>query len=257
MPMVEITGVGKHFGAFKVLDDVSVSVPAGRACIVIGPSGSGKSTLLRCINFLEPYEEGSIRVAGQIVGYSEVDGKRKPRARHEISLMRAEACMVFQQFNLFNHMTALDNVAVAPIKVRGQKKAHARSKAKELLTKVGLSHRIDSYPSSLSGGEQQRVAIARALAMEPKVLLLDEITSALDPERVGEVLEVIRALVGEGMTMLIVTHEMGFARDVADQVVFMDKGRVVEQGGKDMLSRPTSERLQAFLGRMETQPSRQ
>ena len=248
--MVKASGVGKHFGAHKVLDDVSLAVPKGSVCIIIGPSGSGKSTLLRCINFLEPYEEGAIFVDGELVGYREVDGRRRLRPRREISRMRAQTSMVFQQFNLFTHMTAVENVAVAPTKVKGEPRAKARARAEELLLKVGLAERMHAYPGFLSGGEQQRVAIARALAMAPKVLLLDEITSALDPERVTEVLEVIRTLATEGMTMLVVTHEMAFARDISTQVVFMDEARVIERGGPEILDRPESARLQAFLGKM-------
>ena len=250
--MVELDDVSKLFGTHKVLDGVSLGVPKGSVCIIIGPSGSGKSTLLRCINFLEPYQSGSITIEGEVVGYSQIDGNRKLRRRREITRMRGQTGMVFQQFNLFAHMTALENVDIAPIKVKGVERKQARDDAEQLLVKVGLAERMTAYPGFLSGGEQQRVAIARALAMKPKVLLLDEITSALDPERVGEVLEVIRTLAGEGMTMLVVTHEMGFAHDIADQVVFMDEGQVVERGRVDILDQPQTSRLKEFLGKLET-----
>jgi polar amino acid transport system ATP-binding protein len=249
--MVRVDGVGKSFGTHKVLDGVSLEVPKGSVCIIIGPSGSGKSTLLRCINFLEPYQAGSIAIEDELVGYSQIDRKRKLRPRREITRMRGETGMVFQQFNLFAHMTALENVAIAPIKVKGVERKQARDDAERLLVKVGLAERMSAYPGFLSGGEQQRVAIARALAMAPKVLLLDEITSALDPERVGEVLEVIRTLADEGMTMLVVTHEMGFAHDIADQVVFMDEGQVIERGAVDILDDPKTSRLKGFLGKLE------
>ena len=249
--MVRVDGVGKSFGTHKVLDGVSLEVPKGSVCIIIGPSGSGKSTLLRCINFLEPYQAGSIAIEDELVGYSQIDRVRKLRPRREITRMRGETGMVFQQFNLFAHMTALENVAIAPIKVKGVERKQARDDAERLLVKVGLAERMSAYPGFLSGGEQQRVAIARALAMAPKVLLLDEITSALDPERVGEVLEVIRTLADEGMTMLVVTHEMGFAHDIADQVVFMDEGQVIERGGVDILDDPKTSRLKGFLGKLE------
>ncbi|OED44211.1 ectoine/hydroxyectoine ABC transporter ATP-binding protein EhuA [Chromatiales bacterium (ex Bugula neritina AB1)] len=246
--MVQIDRVSKHFADHQVLDQVTLNVDKGQVCIIIGPSGSGKSTLLRCINFLEPYEAGSIELDGEMVGYRNLDDRRL-RPRKIIARMRAQTSMVFQQFNLFSHMTAVDNVAVAPEKVKGEPRREARARAQGLLEKVGLADRMHDYPGFLSGGEQQRVAIARALAMQPKVLLLDEITSALDPERVAEVLEVIRTLAGEGMTMLVVTHEMTFAREVASQVVFMDGGRVVEQGGAHIIGQPQTERLATFMAR--------
>jgi polar amino acid transport system ATP-binding protein len=248
--MVRIEGLVKYYGSLRVLDSVTMDIQKGTVCIIVGPSGSGKSTLLRCVNFLEPYDDGSIFIDDELVGYQELNRRRRPRSRREIARMRADTGMVFQEFNLFTHMTALENVSVAPIKVQGVPRAEARALAEERLIKVGLKERMHAYPAFLSGGEQQRVAIARALAMEPKVLLLDEVTSALDPERVGEVLEVIRALAEEGMTMLIVTHEISFAREIAHQVAFLDDGRLVEIGGRQILNQPRSERMQAFLGKL-------
>jgi polar amino acid transport system ATP-binding protein len=246
--MIEIAGLQKSYGTRRIIDGISLSVPKGTVCGVLGPSGSGKSTLLRCVNFLEPYEGGEIRIDGELVGYAEHGGGRRARRpRREIARMRSECCMVFQQFNLFSHMTALENVTVALVKVRNFPRAVARERAAGLIDKVGLSARKDAYPAFLSGGEQQRVAIARALAMEPKVLLLDEVTSALDPERAAEVLDVIAALAREGMTMIMVTHQAHFAREVSQNIVFMDEGRVVESGPPGMLARPSTERLRGFL----------
>ncbi len=248
--MVRIEGVGKAFGATRVVDDVWLDVPKGAVCAIIGPSGSGKSTLLRCVNFLESYDSGAVYVDDELVGYVDRDGRRTLRPAREIARMRASVVMVFQQLNLFSHMTAVENVMIAPVKVRKVPRREAIARAEELLVKVGLETRMHAYPAFLSGGEQQRVAIARALAMDPKVMLLDEVTSALDPERVAEVLEVIRRLASEGMTMLVVTHEMEFARDMAHQVIFMDGGRIVERGGPDVLTAPATPRLRSFLRRL-------
>jgi len=246
--MIEIAGLQKSYGTRRIIDGISLSVPRGTVCGVLGPSGSGKSTLLRCVNFLEPYEGGEIRIDGELVGYAEHGrGRRARRPRREIARMRSECCMVFQQFNLVSHMTALENVTVALVKVRSLPRAVARERAAALIDKVGLSARKDAHPAFLSGAEQQRVAIARALAMEPKVLLLDEVTSALDPERAAEVLDVIAALAREGMTMIMVTHQVHFAREVSQNIVFMDEGRVVESGPPGMLASPSTERLRGFL----------
>lgn len=245
--MIEIAGLRKSYGERAIIDGMTLSVPKGMVCGVLGPSGSGKSTLLRCINFLETYEAGEIRIDGEMVGYDMLAGRRTPKPRREIARMRSQCCMVFQQFNLFSHMTALENVAVAPVKVRGLDRRTALEQAEALLEKVGLSSRKDAYPAFLSGGEQQRVAIARALTMGPKVLLLDEVTSALDPERAAEVLDVIATLAREGMTMMMVTHQMHFAREVCRHIVFMDNGRIVEEGGPEMLTTPATDRLRSFL----------
>ncbi|MGE0719390.1 MAG: amino acid ABC transporter ATP-binding protein [Alphaproteobacteria bacterium] len=245
--MIEIEGLRKRYGERVILDGVSLTVPQGTVCGVLGPSGSGKSTMLRCVNFLEPFEGGAIRIAGETVGYDEEGGRRTAKARHVVNRMRSECCMVFQQFNLFAHMTALENVAVAPVKVKGMPRAEARALAATHLERVGLAPRSAAYPAELSGGEQQRVAIARALAMSPKVLLLDEVTSALDPERSAEVLDVIARLAAEGMTMMMVTHQVHFAREVCRNIVFMDGGHIVEEGGPDMLTAPATDRFRNFL----------
>jgi len=249
--MVSIQDVHKRFGALQVLRGVSMDVASGEVVCVIGPSGSGKTTLLRCINFLETYQSGRISVDGQLVGYREKNGRLSPAPEREIARIRAETAMVFQQFNLFPHMTALRNVAFGPTKVRKVGKDKAEKLGLELLDRVGLADKARSYPNQLSGGQQQRVAIARALAMEPKVMLFDEVTSALDPELVGEVLGVMRDLATSGgVTMIVVTHEMHFARQVADRVVFMDDGIVVEEGQPaDLLLNPRTDRLRAFLSR--------
>ena len=251
--VVSIRGLGKSFGTSRVLAGIDLDVRRGEVVAIIGPSGSGKTTLLRCINALETYDEGSVRLDGVEVAYVEdANGRRRRRKEGELSSIRAETGMVFQMFYLFPHLTAAENVMLGLRKVRGKTKADARGAAERWLTRVGLSGKFDSYPAQLSGGQQQRVGIARAVAMEPKVLLLDEITSALDPELVGEVLAVVRQLADDGMTMLLVTHEMAFAREVSDLVVFMDAGRiVVKDSPAEVLERPRHERLKAFLSRLE------
>jgi polar amino acid transport system ATP-binding protein len=245
--LVEIRGLRKAFGAVTVLESVDLDVRRGEVVTIIGPSGSGKTTLLRCVNALETYDGGSIRLDGVEVGYG--DGHRK-RSDRELARLRAEVGMVFQLFYLFPHLTAVENVMLGLRRVRRLPRAQAREQALHWLDRVGLSDRAEHLPSQLSGGQQQRVGIARAVAMQPKLLLLDEITSSLDPELVGEVLGVVRRLADEGMTMLVVTHEMGFASEVSEQVVFMEGGRVVEAGSPAQVMRnPASERLRAFLSR--------
>jgi len=248
---IVVQGVVKCFGANEVLKGVDLTVKPGEVVVLLGPSGSGKTTLLRCINFLEEYQGGRIYVDGQLVGYREKNGKLTRLNEATIARYRAQVTTVFQSFNLFPHMTALQNVTLGPIKVLGQPKEQAIDKARAVLARVGLEAKVNAYPGQLSGGQQQRVAIARALAMDPKVILFDEVTSALDPELVGEVLGVMRQLAeSHGVTMLVVTHEMLFAREVADRVVFMDGGVIVEEGDpKVVLSAPTTERLRAFLRR--------
>ena len=249
--MVRAEGVRKHFGRLEVLRGIDLEVSTGEVLCIIGPSGSGKSTFLRCINHLEKIDEGRLTVDGELVGYREHSGRLYELKDREVGQRRAQVGMVFQHFNLFPHMTALENVTVGPIKVKREDKAKAAKRARELLDRVGLSEKAGSYPRQLSGGQQQRVAIARALAMQPKLMLFDEPTSALDPELVGDVLEVMRALADDGMTMVVVTHEMGFAREVGDNLVFMDAGVIVESGPpKSVLSSPTQERTQAFLSRI-------
>ena len=252
-PMVSIRGVHKHYGDLHVLKGVDLDIQPGQVVCIIGPSGSGKTTMLRCINFLETYQDGRIYVDGELVGYREKNGKLAPAPEKEIARIRTETAMVFQQFNLFPNMTALKNITFGPMKVRKKPKAEAEAHARELLARVGLTDKADSYPAQLSGGQQQRVAIARALAMEPKVMLFDEVTSALDPELVGEVLGVMKDLARDhGVTMVVVTHEMMFAREVADRVVFMDGGVVVEDGPpSQVIDHPQTERLQAFLARFK------
>jgi polar amino acid transport system ATP-binding protein len=250
-PMVKIRDLEKQYGSLEVLRGVDLDVAPGEVVVVIGPSGSGKTTMLRCINFLETYQGGRIHVDGHLVGYREKNGKLVPAPEKDIAQLRTETAMVFQQFNLFPHMTALRNITFGPMKVRKLSKDAAEQRGRELLARVGLAEKADSYPSQLSGGQQQRVAIARALAMEPKVMLFDEVTSALDPELVGEVLAVMKQLAdSHGVTMIVVTHEMLFAREAANRVVFMDQGVIVEQGPPEQLiDHPRSERLQAFLKR--------
>jgi polar amino acid transport system ATP-binding protein len=249
--MVEIRGLAKSFGPVKILDNISLQVAQGEAVVVIGPSGSGKTTLLRCINLLEEFEKGEVVVDGDPIGYVvKADGKRVRRSEKEIANSRSHIGMVFQSFNLFPHMTVLDNITAAPVKVKGVALDQAQRRARELLDRVGLADKAEEYPIRLSGGQQQRVAIARALAMQPKVMLFDEVTSALDPELVGEVLEVMRQLIRDGLTMLIVTHEMQFARDVAHRVIFMDGGSIREMGPpKELFANPQTDRLRTFLKR--------
>jgi ABC-type polar amino acid transport system ATPase subunit len=251
--MIEIKDIWKSFGALQVLKGVSFDVPKGEVLVVLGPSGSGKSTMLRCINLLEDYQGGEIRIDGELVGYRmDADDRRIPRPEAENARLRERVGMVFQSFNLFPHRTALENVMMGPVHVRGMPKHEATGLALNLLEKVGLAEKAGQYPATLSGGQQQRVAIARALAMRPKVMLFDEVTSALDPELVGEVLLVIRRLAEEGMTMIIVTHEIPFARDVGDHLVFMDSGMIVERGRPDrVLSAPSTDRLKLFLRRYQ------
>ena len=252
VPVVRIRGVKKAFGSNRVLDGVDLDVRKGEVVVVIGPSGSGKTTLLRCINLLETYDDGSIQVDGVEVGFRDGDGVRKHRHDRDLARIRADIGMVFQLFNLFPHLTARENVMLGLRKVRGRTPADAKQIAEQWLARVGLGDKFDSLPSQLSGGQQQRVGIARAVAMGPKVLLLDEITSALDPELVGEVLSVVQELARDGMTMIVVTHEMTFARDVATRIVFMDGGRIQIQGTpREVLSATGHDRLKAFLARIE------
>ncbi|WP_152352396.1 amino acid ABC transporter ATP-binding protein [Brachybacterium subflavum] len=249
--LIALEGVHKAFGELHVLKDCDLRVAEGEVAVLIGPSGSGKSTLLRCINQLEEPTAGRVRIAGVTQGYAEEplpDGRWQKLSPKEIARQRARIGMVFQRFDLFPHMTALQNVMEAPVHVLGRPKAQAEKDALALLERVGLADRAEHYPSELSGGQQQRVAIARALAMEPELMLFDEPTSALDPELVAEVLTVLKELAEGGMTMVVVTHEMGFAREVADQVVFMADGQILEQGSPEqVIDHPQSDRLQGFL----------
>jgi polar amino acid transport system ATP-binding protein len=249
--MVEFRGVSKRFGSIEVLKNVSLAVAPSEVVVIIGPSGSGKTTLLRCINLLEEYDSGEIAVAGETVGYRiAANGNRERRSEQEMAAARARIGFVFQSFNLFPHLTVLRNVAVAPIRVKKMARAAAEELARELLARVGLADKAEAYPVQLSGGQQQRVAIARALAMQPQLMLFDEVTSALDPELVDEVLGVMQQLARDGMTMIVVTHEMQFAHDVADRVVFMDHGSVVEEGDPaTIMENPRTERLRAFMRR--------
>ena len=239
--MIEFRRVSKWFGALRVLADIDLSVAAGEVVVVCGPSGSGKSTLIRCINKLEPIQQGEIMVDGMSLSDPATD----------LTRLRAEVGMVFQQFNLYPHMTALQNITLAPRKVRRQSAGEAERIARDLLAKVGIPEKADHHPSQLSGGQQQRVAIARALAMQPKIMLFDEPTSALDPEMINEVLDVMVALAKEGMTMVVVTHEMGFARRVAHRIIFMDEGRLVEEGSpREFFDHPKEERTRVFLSKI-------
>ncbi|HSF99136.1 MAG TPA: amino acid ABC transporter ATP-binding protein [Ornithinibacter sp.] len=240
-PLVVLSGVQKHFGQLHALKDIELNVKRGEVVVVIGPSGSGKSTLCRTINRLETIDEGTITL----------DGNDLPQEGKALAALRAEVGMVFQSFNLFAHKTILENVTLGPIKVRGMKKEEAEKKARELLDRVGVGHQAEKYPAQLSGGQQQRVAIARALAMEPKVMLFDEPTSALDPEMIKEVLDVMVDLAQQGMTMVVVTHEMGFARTAADRVVFMADGAIVEENTpEEFFTNPQSDRAKDFLGKI-------
>ena len=249
--MVRAENVHKRFGRLEVLRGISLDVAAREVLCIIGPSGSGKSTFLRCINHLEPINAGRLYVDGTLVGYVERAGRLHELAEREICRRRAEIGMVFQRFNLFPHRTALENVMEGPVIVRKESKAEAAEHARALLDRMGLADKRDSYPSQLSGGQQQRVAIARALAMRPKLMLFDEPTSALDPELVGEVLDAMRALAAEGMTMIVVTHEIGFAREAADSLVFMDQGVIVERGvPREVIASPQHERTRAFLSKV-------
>jgi ABC-type polar amino acid transport system ATPase subunit len=239
--VVKVKNIHKYFGKLHVLNGVSLDVAKGEVVVIIGPSGSGKSTLLRCLNYLEPVQSGEIWI----------DGIRLDHHKTNIRAVRAEVGIVFQAFNLFPHLTAMRNVMLAPVVVRRRPEGEVRKEAVAMLTKVGLQDKVDAYPSQLSGGQQQRVAIARALAMHPKLMLFDEVTSALDPELVREVLDVMKQLARDGMTMIVVTHEMGFAREVADRVIFMDEGRIVEQGSAEaVFDRPQNQRTKEFLGKI-------
>ncbi len=239
--MISLRGVNKHFGDYHALRNINLEIPARQVVVLLGPSGSGKSTLCRTINRLETIDEGEIRINGELL----------PEEGKDLAKLRAEVGMVFQQFNLFSHMTILDNVTLAPIKVRGKSKEAARKRAMELLERVGIAQQAEKYPAQLSGGQQQRVAIARALAMDPKVMLFDEPTSALDPEMINEVLEVMDDLARDGMTMVCVTHEMGFARKAADRILFMADGEIVEdRSPEDFFNNPESDRAKDFLGKI-------
>jgi polar amino acid transport system ATP-binding protein len=250
-PMVKAEQLHKYFGAAHVLKGIDLEVKRREVMCVVGPSGSGKSTLLRCVNHLEKIDSGRLSVDGELVGYRERAGKLYELREREVARQRRDIGMVFQRFNLFPHMTALENVLEAPCRVKGEPKDAVRERAQALLDRVGLGDRGGAYPSQLSGGQQQRVAIARALAMQPKLMLFDEPTSALDPELVGEVLDVMRGLALDGMTMIVVTHEMGFAREVGDSLVFMDDGVVVERGApKEVLRNPRHERTRTFLSKV-------
>jgi polar amino acid transport system ATP-binding protein len=239
--MIELHGVSKWYGAHQVLREIDLKIAAGEVVVVCGPSGSGKSTLIRCINGLGPVQRGEVIVDGRVLGAPDTD----------LARLRADIGVVFQSLNLYPHMTVLQNIALAPVIVRGQTRAEAERAARALLARVGMPEKADAFPSQLSGGQQQRVAIARALAMQPRIMLFDEPTSALDPEMITEVLDVMVGLAREGMTMVVVTHEMGFARKVADRIVFMDEGRILEEGPPEaFFARPANPRTQMFLGKI-------
>src|SRR5262245_6928660 len=249
--VVEAEHVQKWFGDQQVLHGVSLTVRRGEVLVIVGPSGSGKTTFIRCINHLEAIQSGTILVNGHRIGYREKGGRMVPDTERNIARQRRAIGMVFQRFNLFQHLTAIQNITEAPVHVLGTSKREAEAMARTLLSRIGLEEKENSYPSQLSGGQQQRVAIARALAMKPALMLFDEATSALDPEMIGEVLEVMKELAKEGMTMIVVTHEMGFAREVADRIVMMDAGRIIEEAPADVFfSSPKSERTRAFLTRI-------
>lgn len=242
--LVRMQGVGKSFGNHRVLDGIDLSIEHGEVVVVIGASGSGKSTLIRCLNGLEPFQQGTIQVGENVLAANAQNSA-------PLNAIRRETGMVFQHFNLFPHRTVLENITLAPIRVRGEKREAAKANAMRLLERVGIADQAQKYPAQLSGGQQQRVAIARALAMEPQLMLFDEPTSALDPEMIGEVLDVMRELASEGMTMIVVTHEISFAREVADRIVYLDEGRILEQGPPEqVLDNPQQERTQAFLSRV-------
>jgi len=251
VPMLKSEGVHKSFGRVEVLRGIDLEVAPQEVIVIIGPSGSGKSTFLRCINHLEKINAGRLSVDGELVGYEQKGDKIHELHDKDVARKRAEIGMVFQRFNLFPHMTAIENVMVGPCQVKGEAKAVARERAQKLLDRVGLGDRADAHPAQLSGGQQQRVAIARALCMQPKLMLFDEPTSALDPELVGEVLDVMRELATSGMTMVVVTHEIGFAREVGDALVFMDEGYIMEAGKpREVLANPQHERTKQFLSKV-------
>jgi len=251
VPMVQAEAVHKSFGRLEVLRGIDLEVQPKEVMCMIGPSGSGKSTFLRCINHLEKIDAGRLSVDGELVGYRQEADKLYELPDREVCKKRSEIGMVFQRFNLFPHMTALENVIEAPIRVKKESRAAAVERGRQLLDRVGLAEKVKTYPNQLSGGQQQRVAIARALAMQPKLMLFDEPTSALDPELVGDVLDAMRGLAEDGMTMVVVTHEMGFAREVGDSLVFMDGGVIVEAGKpRDILANPQHERTRAFLSKV-------
>lgn len=249
--MIKVENVWKSFGSLEVLKDIQLQISSGEVVVVIGPSGSGKSTLLRCMNYLEKIDAGKIYIDGKLLGFKEINGNLAKAPVKEVYKIRENIGMVFQRFNLFPHMTVLENIIEAPVLVKKITKQEATERALKLLKKVGLEEKANAYPSQLSGGQQQRVAIARALAMEPKIMLFDEPTSALDPELVGEVLAVMKDLAKEGMTMVVVTHEMSFAKEVADRVLFMDDGKIVEQGPPaQIFTNPSHPRSREFLAKI-------
>ncbi|SHE50897.1 amino acid ABC transporter ATP-binding protein, PAAT family [Seinonella peptonophila] len=249
--MIQITELNKYFGAHHVLKEINLTIDSGEVVVIIGPSGSGKSTLLRCMNYLEPIQSGQIMIENQPIGMIEQQGKIKEMPQKQLNLIREKVGMVFQNFNLFPHLTVEENITLSPLTLGKVNKQEANKVANELLLKVGLTDRAKAYPEQLSGGQKQRVAIARALAMRPHVMLFDEPTSALDPELVGEVLQVMKDLAKEGMTMVVVTHEMGFAREVADRVVVMDQGKIIEIDSPDIIfQHPSQKRTKEFLNKV-------